>query len=400
MGIIQPDQLTGHIQVNCDPEVRIFLDDEYKGDTERELGGLVIKDVVAGEHRLKAVKSNFQPQIKIVKVSAGGVLVYTLKPFIPKIKITEEGKTGQADIKRQVSTLIIQSLPVECEMSIPQILTNEVNKKSDRWVAENIPSGKYRAIFKAIGKEIPYEFEIVTGQVSHLMVDFISEEVKDIIKSEARAKARMEQVTDIKDNNYKIVRIGNQVWMAENLKVTHYRNGDPIPTGLSSSSWKKTKSGAYAVYGNEKSNADTYGYSYNWYAVDDSRGLAPEGWHIPTDDEWKKMELHLGKSQSEADDVGVRGTNEGGKLKEDGTTHWASPNTGATNENDFTALPGGYRASNNGNYYDLGVNGYFWSSTEYGSYYAWYRKLNYNNSEVSRYNHGKGSGFSVRCVRD
>jgi uncharacterized protein (TIGR02145 family) len=206
-------------------------------------------------------------------------------------------------------------------------------------------------------------------------------------------------VTDYDGNVYQTVLIGDQCWMMENLKVTHYRNGDPIPHVTDGATWSELSTGAYCNYDNDPANVATYGRLYNWYAVDDSRNIAPEGWHVPSDDEWKQLEMYLGMSQAEADDVGWRGTDEGGKLKEAGTTHWYPPNEGATNESGFTALPGGYR-SLKGNFFDMGYGAYFWSSTEDSSFYAWRRYLYYNYSQVSRYNYGKQFGFSVRCVRD
>ena len=194
---------------------------------------------------------------------------------------------------------------------------------------------------------------------------------------------------DIDGNEYATVIIGNQVWMSENLKVTKYRDGTAIPTGLSNSEWENTTSGAYAVYDNNETHADTYGYLYNWYAVDDSRNIAPDGWHVPTDDEWTTLTDYLGGTSVA-----------GGKMKETGTSHWNSPNTGATNESGFTAFPGGYRLDNDGYYGSIGSFGYFWSSSESSSYYAWERELYYYSSEVYRYDDDKRSGFSVRCVRD
>jgi uncharacterized protein (TIGR02145 family) len=206
-------------------------------------------------------------------------------------------------------------------------------------------------------------------------------------------------VTDYDGNVYQTVLIGDQCWMMENLKVTHYRNGDPIPHVTDGGTWEGLTSGAYCNYNNDEGNVATYGRLYNWYAVDDSRNIAPAGWHVPTDEEWKQLEMYLGMSQAEADDVGWRGTDEGGKLKEAGTTHWYPPNEGATNESGFTALPGGYR-----NYYgyftSMGYIAYFWSSTEYDSLFAWRRHLDYYSSQVSRYSSYKQLGFSVRCVRD
>ena len=206
-------------------------------------------------------------------------------------------------------------------------------------------------------------------------------------------------VTDIDSNVYQTIIIGDQEWMAEDLKVTHYRNGDAIPYLTSNNDWINTSSGAYCVYDNNEANVSIYGRLYNWYAVDDSRNIPPEGWHVPTDYEWKVLETYLGMNQSIADSTGFRGTDEGGKLKETGTEHWNSPNTGATNSSSFTALPGGYR-NYNGNYSNMYYYDSFWSSTEYNNNYAWGRTLGYGESNVSRFRTIKRDGYSIRCVRD
>jgi uncharacterized protein (TIGR02145 family) len=187
--------------------------------------------------------------------------------------------------------------------------------------------------------------------------------------------------------------------MRENLKVTHYRNGDPIPNVTDNGEWYSSSSGAYCNYNNDEGQINVYGRLYNYYAIIDSRNIAPEGWHIPTDAEWKQLEMYLGMSQEQADATGWRGTDEGGKLKEAGTEHWNPPNTGATNESGFTALPGGYRV-NNGGFLNLGTYAYFWSSTESGSYAAWGRILSSGIAGIYRYSDSKAAGFSIRCVKD
>jgi len=206
-------------------------------------------------------------------------------------------------------------------------------------------------------------------------------------------------VTDIDGNTYQTIKIGDQWWMAENLKVTHYRNGDPIPHVTDGGTWAGLSTGAYCEYDNDPANVATYGRLYNWFAADDSRGIAPEGWHIPSDSEWKQLEIYLGMSQSEADAVNWRGTDEGGKLKEAGITHWNPPNTGATNESGFTALPGGCR-SYYGTFDSIISCAYLWSSAEYSSGFAWPRTLSCNYSWVYRNIYYKWNGFSVRCVKD
>jgi len=206
-------------------------------------------------------------------------------------------------------------------------------------------------------------------------------------------------ITDIDGNTYRTVKIGNQWWMAENLKVTHYRNGDAIPNVTDATEWSNLTTGAYCNYDNDEGHVDTYGRLYDWYSVNDSRNIAPEGWHVPTDEEWKELEMYLGMSQSEADDIGKRGIDEGGKLKEAVTDHWMSPNAGATNESGFSALPGGFR-----HYYGyfvvMGYNAIFWSSTEYGGNLVWCRSLRSYFSGVNRDHYPKLFGFSVRLVRD
>ena len=195
-------------------------------------------------------------------------------------------------------------------------------------------------------------------------------------------------VTDIDGNVYRVVRIGNQYWMAENLKVTHYRNGDPIPNVTDNAQWTALSSGAYCNYNNDPSLADIYGRLYNWFAVADPRGLAPVGWHVPSDAEWEILVNYLGGAAVA-----------GGALKEAGLAHWNSPNTGATNSSGFTALPGGYR-SYLGYFYYMGYIAIFWSSTEYSINYAWSRSLLYDSAQVNRGNYVRPYGLSVRCVRD
>jgi uncharacterized protein (TIGR02145 family) len=192
-------------------------------------------------------------------------------------------------------------------------------------------------------------------------------------------------VTDIDGNVYHTVTIGTQVWMVENLKITKYRNGDAIPNVTDSTAWYHLTTGAYCNYNNDINNATTYGRLYNWYTVNDSRKIAPTGWHVPTDAEWTTLTDYLG--------------NAGGKLKETGTAHWNSPNTGATNETGFTALPGGYRIYN-GTFRSIGNYGNWWSSTENTTDYAWSRDMGCSHSYVYRTSFIKIPGYSVRCVRD
>jgi len=210
-------------------------------------------------------------------------------------------------------------------------------------------------------------------------------------------------VEDIDGNVYETVMIGDQCWMAENLKVTTYKNGDEISHLTSISDWISTDIGAYCFWGNDPSNAATYGNLYNWYAVDDSRGICPCGWHVPTDDEIKQLEMNLGMIESHANNMGLRGSNEGSKLagRSDLWSDGDLVENPAFGRSCFKALPGGYRAGTmDGNFYNLGYTAWFWSSSEYYITGGWNRAVDSWASGVSRYHSHKTSGYSVRCVRD
>lgn len=198
-----------------------------------------------------------------------------------------------------------------------------------------------------------------------------------------------EVVTDIDGNAYHTVKIGTQTWMIENLRTTKYRNGENINNLKVAADWKNSITGSWCNYNNDSISGTNYGKLYNWYAVSDSRNIAPVGWHVASDAEWTTLTTYLGESAA------------GGKLKETGFQNWFSPNTGATNESGFTGLPGGLRSYSDGTFRNLGSNGYFWSSTQSDSLRAWDRELFYNQVNCFRYYYdSKRYGFSVRCVKD
>ena len=197
--------------------------------------------------------------------------------------------------------------------------------------------------------------------------------------------------------DYRIVEIGSQCWFAENLRTTHYANGDPIPGSLTDSEWASTTFGAQAIYGQKWANLETYGRLYNWYAVEDSRGLCPSGWHVPTNREWKALEMELGMTYSEANATRWRGTDQGAYLKSSSTD---SPSWNGTNASGFSALPGGLRNSSFGNFYGGGSYGSWWSASSHGPSSAWNRMLGSASDYVNRDGKSLRSGFSVRCVRD
>jgi uncharacterized protein (TIGR02145 family) len=198
-------------------------------------------------------------------------------------------------------------------------------------------------------------------------------------------------VRDIDGNTYNTVKIGTQVWMKENLKTTRYQNGDPIVFVTDSMAWSNAQAGAYCNYRNDPGIAQTYGRMYNYYTVTDKRGLCPQGWHVPSDDEWQILCDYLGGNMIA-----------GGKLKEAGTAHWSGPNEGATNESGFTALPAGRQYHHE--FWFLGEYTNMWSTTEYLTDYdtdvVWCRYLSFSLEQFCRFTYKKHYGLSVRCIKD
>ena len=210
-------------------------------------------------------------------------------------------------------------------------------------------------------------------------------------------------VKDIDGNVYHTVTIGTQVWMVENLKTTKYRDGSPIPNVTDDNAWgslSNTITGAYCSYNNDAALGIKYGKLYNWYAVNDSRNIAPTGWHIPSDAEWETLKIYL------AANLGTSGSVAKALAA---TTDWPSSNVSGAIGNDltknnptgFTALPGGARGRFIGDF-SIGRSGIWWSSSEYDNNHALYRLIAFDWGGLDKdyYEGGKNNGFSIRCVRD
>lgn len=222
-----------------------------------------------------------------------------------------------------------------------------------------------------------------------LLLILISVTASAFAQTAGNPTSKKQRVKDINGNYYITIKIGNQLWMAENLKVTKFRYGDEIPVVADNKEWGALATGGLCWYNNNSDKyKSSYGAMYNWYCVVDKRGLCPKGWHIPSDSEWEILISYLG-GKSVA----------GSKVKESGTLHWVKPNAGATNESGFTALPSGDR-HDDGSFYDLEWLGYFWASTEKDATTAWSIQLDWGSPVMSRQNNFKKDGFSIRCVSD
>jgi uncharacterized protein (TIGR02145 family) len=194
------------------------------------------------------------------------------------------------------------------------------------------------------------------------------------------------KVMDLDSNEYNTVIIGTQEWMVENLKVTQLNDTTPIDMVTQEVDWSNRVTPAYCLYNNSEFSKKTYGAIYNFHAVKTGK-LCPEGWHVPSEEEWNTLMNFLGGD-----------TIAGGKLKEEGTLHWVTPNTGADNESGFTGLPGGNRTFS-GYFQYIGKYGYWWSDSDSTICACGYR-MAYNSTDVYKTNYHKQSGLSVRCVKD
>ena len=183
------------------------------------------------------------------------------------------------------------------------------------------------------------------------------------------------------------IQIGTQKWMSKNLDVAFYRNGDVIPQVTDPTAWAALLTGAWCYYNNDSTQGNKYGKLYNWFAVNDLRGLAPQGWHIPSDAEWAILSTTLGGNAIA-----------GGKLKEAGSVNWTYPNTG-NNNSGFAGLPGGYR-NYLSTFSSVTIFSYWWSASEVNSTNAWSHSMGYSSNGISSNSSFKEGGFSVRCLRD
>jgi len=195
-------------------------------------------------------------------------------------------------------------------------------------------------------------------------------------------------VKDFDGNEYNVVRVGTQLWTGENLMTTKYNDGTTVTLVTGQTAWQNLTTKGYCWYDNSSAlYKDVYGALYNWYAIE-AGNLCPSGWHVTTDNDWLTMESFLGGASPA-----------GGKAKETGTTHWIAPNTGATNSSGLTALPGGQRLDD-GTFENIEYHGYWWTSSEYSLTESFAKRIQNDQDKIFRYFTDKGTGKSVRCVRD
>jgi uncharacterized protein (TIGR02145 family) len=396
-------------QVSTSPESDLYIDGEKKG-----LGNWTGR-LSVGLHTFEAKKEKYHDALQKFEIGAGqeqivnlqpiarvGTLRITTMPIDAAININGENKGTSPITLRNLQIgdyTVILSLAgygtVTKTVTIVEGQTVEVNEtlpSGKEVTITSIPSGAKLYIDGVSTDTTPYAGALSFG--SHkIKVDnagTIIEQSIDVIQNGVSSWTFKVQkdIIDADGNIYKVIAIGTQIWMAENLRTTKFKDGTTIPKVSDDAKWTELSTPAYCWYANNETGyKELCGALYNWYTVNTGK-LCPSGWHVPSDAEWTTLTDYLG-GESLA----------GGKLKEVVNTHWGRSNDGADKSSGFTALPGGYRVST-GSFYGVGNYGNWWSSSKYDSGSAWYRGMYYSSNSVGRVVYSMVDGFSVRCIKN
>ena len=323
-------------------------------------------------------------QVVPVKVLVTLLLIHGCTAYDP------EPFAGFPDVKTGTPGLVlINSIVMNAEVTDDNGL--EIKSRGFCWSTTNPFPTLDDDTLNAGSGDGGYSFMIsgLRGQTSYYIRAFGTTNKGTAYGAALQIKTADTTVTDIDNNTYRVVQAGNLLWMAGNLKVTRYRNGDSIPGVEDAAPWSNQVSGARCWYHNDAANKETYGALYNWYAVNDARNLAPEGWHVALYHEWQILISVLGGSAVA-----------GGKLKEAGTEHWLSPNTGATDLIGFTALPGGFRDGSGGTFKSIGSVGCWWTGSQADGGKSWFYTIRNFSGSIEYDNYIRTFGLSVRCVKN
>jgi len=413
------------LSITAPADAMIFVNSQQKGT------GTWKDRLNAGVYSLEARKDKHRPAKQDIEVVAGDKRVVDLQPtpiFGSLDVMTTPSGASIAINKKEYGTspntvdkLLIGDYTVQLSKpgyaTVTKTVTVTEGKSTE--LSETLANGKLVSITSTpIGATLyidgtsvgatPYSGSLTFG--GHLIRiekdGKKAEKTVTIAQSDGVASFMLSfgfTVTDMDGNVYKTVKFGTQVWMVENLKTTKYNDGTSIPLVSDKAAWGALSTPGYCFYNYDTANKNRFGALYNWYTVNTGK-LAPSGWHVATDAEWKTLENYL-----IANGFNYDGTTKKNKIGKSlaATTYWNTDSGTGTIGNDlkknnrsgFAGLPSGYRGGS-GAFYDFGGRGYWWSSIQNGTDYAWYRDLSYADSSVSRDNYSKRCGFSVRCVQD
>lgn len=388
----------------------------YYPDNELVLGVVGIREAGSLGFSMRSLPNPFAGSTEVLLDAMGGAAVIVLQDVAGRELVSKAWTLGvgthrfrvhceragvhlltvvQGDVRRTIRLMATEGNGATNVLHL--VGTERAMPKSDRSLFTWSAGDELRYIGFAIDTTILNDPAIVNSAAIDEVP--VASAIRTFVMAAGVVCTDSPTVTDIDGNIYRVVQIGNQCWMAANLKTTRYRDGSIIPHITDNTAWTQLTTAAWSNYENSPANDTTYGKLYNWYAAANPN-TCPQGWHVPTDAEWTQLELALGMPTDEVDILSSRGQaqNVGGKMKAN-TTLWNGFNAGANNESGFSALPAGYRFYGGGGFYFLGLQSYWWSTSVNGEN-AWFRRLSSGDTGALRLNTSKKMGVSLRCVRD
>jgi uncharacterized protein (TIGR02145 family) len=381
--------ITGYVPQNRTLEVRESGANEIRVDLARNIGDLALR-VTPPDARVSLNRQDYSGQV-MIELAPGRYRLDVEKegfdPHTETIDITLNQRTTRTiNLEAYLGSLQFTVTPSNAQVELVNSGGQVINRWTGIQLLRNLPVGAYTLKVAAEGHTSLNERITITRDQT-LQINFVLEATENSVALTVSGVECVNPISDIDGNTYRIVQIGSQCWMAENLKTTKYRDGTAIPNVTDNTRWSILTTGARSVYSNNMRRYNAiYGQLYNWYAVNDSRGLCPTGWHVPSDAEWTQLTNFLGE-------------NAGGKMKASGSQYWQSFNARVTNESEFTGLPAGNRSSI-GTFHSFGSLGFWWSSTMSDTNLVLNRYLSDSYGGLIRSQYATRYGFSVRCVQD
>jgi len=370
----------GFMELSVKPEDALVLINRREYDSSR------ILELSPGLYRLEVTREGYDDHREDIRILRNQTVQHTIV------------------LNRQKGGFRFSVAPTTAKV----VLADTSGREIKRWTGLNeffeVGTGRYHLTVQEQGYEKHTEWvRIAKDSMIEIRVELKTKRIEEsdwVQEGTPVISGCGADLLDIDGNSYETIQIGNQCWMAENLRTGRYRNGERIPNVTSSRRWRLLSAGAWVHYQNDSKHDTTYGRLYNWYALSDSRGLCPPGWRVPSNSDWAVLINYIHRASGTVVNRSASSSYAiGGMMKEPGIQLWKSPNSGASNKSGFSGLPGGYR-DDTGSFSNLGNMGYWWSSNRILGSTASMYTLSYRNGVLNSYGINTRSGLSVRCIRD